>query len=70
MARLDPNGLSKLWELIKKRTPVITQTTGGSERAVMSQKAVTEAIKTAYADASSIPDYWMDELDTKANTIQ
>lgn len=44
MARLDDKGLGKLWEFVQKRTPVVVQTTGGSERAVMSQKAVTEAI--------------------------
>lgn len=47
MARLDPTGLDKLWAKIKKRTPVVVQTTGGSERAVMSQKAVTEAIEAS-----------------------
>lgn len=41
MARLDENGVHKLWGYVKQRTPVVTQSIGGSEAAVMSQAAVT-----------------------------
>ena len=45
--------------------PEIVQATGDSESAVMSQKAVTDAL-----DGYAIPDYWQEYLDTKCSTIK